>query len=394
MRHIYVSAAALLAALGVTAASAQQGGPPDKGGGGPAVQSPGGAGGGGMGKGSGPGPGAGSAEPRGGSQKSDAGPPSSSGGGKQSDAGSPPSGKSSGKSSSSADVKDAPGKAKSGSAQNAEPKADGKSSAQTDTKSGTKGKAGEPSKKAAEAKDQPSAKDSKTGTADSKSGSAVTKSGSADTKSGSASTGAATTGTDKAGRTKDGAPGKDRAATKAGADAVARLPDKQRVEVRERFRSNREARVTNVNFQVSIGTRVPRSVRLYAVPASVIAVLPAYRSYRYIIVDERICIIDPATYEIVYIVDDGPSRGARAALELSAEERRIILSSIPEDRLRRKVDIRFSTGVAVPVAVELVEFPDRVVSEVPELRSYRYVAGDGHVAVVDPANRTALVIID
>lgn len=390
MRHIYISAAALLAALGVSAASAQQGGPPDKGGGGPAVQSPGG---GGIGKSSGPGPGASSAEPKGGSQKSDAGPPSSTPGAKQSEAAPSPSGKSNGKSGASAEVKDAPGKGKSSTVQKGEPKADGKSP-QTDSKAGKQVKSGEPSKKAAEGKEQPSAKDSKTGTADSTSGSAATKSGSADTKSGSASTGAATTGADEAGRTKDRAAGEDRASTKEGADAVARLPDQQRVQVRERLRAHREARVGKVNFSVAIGTRIPRTVRVYAVPASVIAIVPEYRRYRYIIVDERICIIDPATYEIVYIVDDGPSRGARAALELSAEERRIILSSIPEDRLRRKVALRFSTGVAVPAAVELVEFPDRVVTEVPELRSYRYVAGDGHVAVVDPNDRTALVIID
>jgi hypothetical protein len=42
-------------------------------------------------------------------------------------------------------------------------------------------------------------------------------------------------------------------------------------------------RVTNVNVPVNVGTRVPRSVRLVALPAEVISIVPQYRSYRYFV---------------------------------------------------------------------------------------------------------------
>ena len=35
------------------------------------------------------------------------------------------------------------------------------------------------------------------------------------------------------------------------------------------------------------------SVRLVALPASIISVVPAYRSYQYVVVDDEICIVDP-----------------------------------------------------------------------------------------------------
>ena len=45
-------------------------------------------------------------------------------------------------------------------------------------------------------------------------------------------------------------------------------------------------RASNVNISISVGTRVPRSVRLAALPASVISIVPAYRNYRYVVVND------------------------------------------------------------------------------------------------------------
>ena len=73
----------------------------------------------------------------------------------------------------------------------------------------------------------------------------------------------------------------------------------QRVQITEGKRTNIHQtilkernvnRVTNVNFSINIGTRVPRSVRLQVLPASVITIVPEYRSYRYFVVDDQICI--------------------------------------------------------------------------------------------------------
>jgi hypothetical protein len=44
---------------------------------------------------------------------------------------------------------------------------------------------------------------------------------------------------------------------------------------------------------------VPRSARLYEVPQDVAVEVPAIRSYKYMMVNDRVVLVDPATSEIV-----------------------------------------------------------------------------------------------
>jgi|SRR5262249_4122787 hypothetical protein len=48
-----------------------------------------------------------------------------------------------------------------------------------------------------------------------------------------------------------------------------------------------------------VGTRVPESVQLYAVPQEVAVEVPAIRAYKYMVVNDRVVLIDPATSEVV-----------------------------------------------------------------------------------------------
>ena len=69
-----------------------------------------------------------------------------------------------------------------------------------------------------------------------------------------------------------------------------------------------------MHFTRRVGTRIPRSIRLFAVPAAVLAIFPYYRDYRYVVEEDAICIVDPATYEIVDVLDEGiyaPGTGHR-----------------------------------------------------------------------------------
>ncbi|RVU13839.1 DUF1236 domain-containing protein [Methylobacterium oryzihabitans] len=60
--------------------------------------------------------------------------------------------------------------------------------------------------------------------------------------------------------------------------------------------------VTNVNFALSVGTAVPRSVTLHALPPAILTLVPAYRGFSYVLVGDDIVIIDPDTYEIVDVI--------------------------------------------------------------------------------------------
>jgi hypothetical protein len=89
----------------------------------------------------------------------------------------------------------------------------------------------------------------------------------------------------------------------AGAKGAANLSPEQRTKIRTVIKEKVHIQpVTHVNFSISIGTRVPRTVHFYPVPAEVIAIYPEWRGYQIILVDNQYIIVDPATYEIVYII--------------------------------------------------------------------------------------------
>ena len=58
-----------------------------------------------------------------------------------------------------------------------------------------------------------------------------------------------------------------------------------------------EAPPPTVEYRV--GMRVPPSARLYAVPQSVVTEVPAVRTYKYMVVNHRVVLVDPATSEVV-----------------------------------------------------------------------------------------------
>lgn len=63
--------------------------------------------------------------------------------------------------------------------------------------------------------------------------------------------------------------------------------------------------VTNANFNISVGTRVPREQIVTdwkPLPASVVEVYPQWRGYSFIRVGGEIVIIEPSTYEIVSVM--------------------------------------------------------------------------------------------
>ena len=90
--------------------------------------------------------------------------------------------------------------------------------------------------------------------------------------------------------------------TKAAASAP-QLSTEQRTKIRSTVLTANAPRVTNVNFSVNVGTVVPRTVRLVAVPPTLIEIHPAWRGYRYFVYNDRIVIVEPDTLRIITIID-------------------------------------------------------------------------------------------
>ncbi|MBV8924689.1 MAG: DUF1236 domain-containing protein [Bradyrhizobium sp.] len=88
------------------------------------------------------------------------------------------------------------------------------------------------------------------------------------------------------------------------AGAGAKLTSDQRTKITTVIHNQHVESVNNVNFSVSVGTRVPREgVHFYPLPEEVVSIYPQWRGYEFILVRERIVIIDPQSYEIVEIIE-------------------------------------------------------------------------------------------
>jgi hypothetical protein len=187
------------------------------------------------------------------------------------------------------------------------------------------------------------------------------------------------------------------------------LDTRQQTRVRETIMRRAPNRVTNVNFSVSLGTTVPRSVRLAVLPPDVVQIVPRYRGYRYVVVRDEIVIVHPQTYKVVTVIgrDGGTVTGSREGpgttvtgsrprserLSFSQSQRDLIRSNA---RVRARDAARFSVtvGERVPETIELQEFPDTLYSELPMLRTYRYVVVDDDVLLVDPDEHRIVEVID
>jgi hypothetical protein len=183
-----------------------------------------------------------------------------------------------------------------------------------------------------------------------------------------------------------------------GNETRVNISEQQRTSIHEKLSSHREARVSNVNFSINVGTRVPRSVHLSALPADVVSIVPQYRGYRYFIgPSDRIVIIQPSTLEIVEVIDvsSGPRRTGpvTASLELTPAQVSLIFDRIELSRYHADVNVNLALGAEIPSRVELYEFPQDVVSDVPELRRYRFVVVNREVVVVDPAKRDVVRVL-
>ena len=102
---------------------------------------------------------------------------------------------------------------------------------------------------------------------------------------------------------------KDASDVKAGAtigQAAAgskQLTTEQRTTIHTVVKEQKVQPATNVNFAISVGTIVPRTVTFRPVTTEFVTVNPAWRGFEYFLVGDRIVIVNPRTLEIVAVVE-------------------------------------------------------------------------------------------
>lgn len=108
-------------------------------------------------------------------------------------------------------------------------------------------------------------------------------------------------GKDMKADSKGAADGKSQTVGQAGAGG--KLSGEQRTRISTVIRGQHVQPVTNVNFSISVGTRVPRETSFHPLPPEVVTYYPEWRGYEFILVNEQIVVVDPRTFEIVAVID-------------------------------------------------------------------------------------------
>jgi hypothetical protein len=188
----------------------------------------------------------------------------------------------------------------------------------------------------------------------------------------------------------------------AGRASERQVTEQQRTRISTSIRQANVQPVRHVNFSVSVGAVVPTSVRFYPVTPAIVEIYPEYRGYEFVLVEEEIVIVEPRSRKIVTVIDAGGSGRAatrtRGKLSLTEKQREVVRRAAIQRRTTGSarttvIEREYVIGDDIPETVEFETFPDTIYTEVPEIRSYRYVVRDDDVYVIDPSERRVIEII-
>jgi Protein of unknown function (DUF1236) len=94
-----------------------------------------------------------------------------------------------------------------------------------------------------------------------------------------------------------------RSETVGQAGAGSKLTTEQRTRITTVIRDEHIAPATNVNFAISVGTRVPRDVGFRPLPVEIVTIYPEWRGFEFFLVRDQIVVVDPRTLEIVAVLE-------------------------------------------------------------------------------------------
>lgn len=102
---------------------------------------------------------------------------------------------------------------------------------------------------------------------------------------------------------KGAADAKPSTTTTGQAGAGAKLSTEQRTKITTVIKSQNVRPATNVNFSISVGTKVPRNVGFHPLPVEIVTIYPEWRGYEFFLVGNQIIVVNPRTLEIVDVID-------------------------------------------------------------------------------------------
>jgi hypothetical protein len=172
----------------------------------------------------------------------------------------------------------------------------------------------------------------------------------------------------------------------------SRTNPEERSQVTERL-IERAPRVDNINITVRPGEVLREEVPMVEVPDDIVRIEPRYRGYRYFVVRDEIVIVEPRTKKIVDVIrHSGSQRAAR--INLPPDRMRVLKTEVLQqvhERAPRRIPVR--TGERLPPDVPIIDPPQDVLTEFPELRGFRLAIIEDEVVIVEPDTRQVVELI-
>jgi hypothetical protein len=98
----------------------------------------------------------------------------------------------------------------------------------------------------------------------------------------------------------------ERAGARSSEARTSSISTEERSRVSSEIKNVQIKEATNININVSVGGVAPRTITRYwaPVPVEIVRIVPAWRTYRVVKIGNRIFIIQPRTFKVVYIIED------------------------------------------------------------------------------------------
>ncbi len=191
----------------------------------------------------------------------------------------------------------------------------------------------------------------------------------------------------------------------ASVNGAVSINERERTRLGQTFAKLDVHPLNNVNFNVSVGTVVPRDIRLEVVPSDVVEIVPRFRGYKFFAVRDEIVIVEPSSLKIVAVLPRSGGGSASVTTErkskFSEEDRALMRKHM---HVRAQAPAPATTGSStrthviigerVPDSVEIRSFPEEVYRESPRLKEYRYIEEGDRSYVVEPSDRRVIEEIE
>ena len=92
-------------------------------------------------------------------------------------------------------------------------------------------------------------------------------------------------------------------AERSGGGGSVSFTTEQKTRIRQTVLTSSAPRVTKVDFDVRVGTVVPRTVRVAPLPPTLIEIQPSWRGYMYFVYNDEIIVVEPGSLRIVAVIE-------------------------------------------------------------------------------------------